>query len=401
MAVQFTASRIEALHPTDKLYRVQDTLVPALYCNVTPKGVKSFCIIQRPKGGKPVTITLGRFPILSVDAARRSARTLLPQILDGTHSAHKVLTITVAEAYQQYIASRNLTTITVDDYNRGLEAGLSKWKQRRLTDISPADVLSKYKTLCKASQARASNVFRVFRAVYNYHRAANLDANRKPLLSENPVNILRDSKQWTKPKRKKSLIRADAMQQWYEALQQLPTEFRSHQAKAVASLLHTMLFTGLRSGELRLLASSRATYKTGMKGYYDKASHLIYLYDQKNHEEIEIPLSTHVVVDDSDVWLFGHGGAPVSYETLTNAVGWIKRKTALHNPSHDLRRTFITVAESLDLSPYTIKRLVGHKVSDAQDVTGGYIIHANDRLRHAAQAVGDAIYGHACGASPR
>lgn len=56
---------------------------------------------------------------------------------------------------------------------------------------------------------------------------------------------------------------------------------------------------------------------------------------------------------------------------------------------HDLRRTFITIAESLDISIFTIKRLINHKIS--QDVTGGYIISYTDRLRKATQMITDHI----------
>ena len=46
---------------------------------------------------------------------------------------------------------------------------------------------------------------------------------------------------------------------------------------------------------------------------------------------------------------------------------------------HDLRRTFITVAESLDISYAALKRLLNH--SDGSDVTGGYLQITTDRLR--------------------
>jgi integrase len=52
---------------------------------------------------------------------------------------------------------------------------------------------------------------------------------------------------------------------------------------------------------------------------------------------------------------------------------------------HDLRRTFITVAESLDISSYAIKRLVNHK--NGSDVTEGYIIANHDRLRTPMQRI--------------
>lgn len=52
---------------------------------------------------------------------------------------------------------------------------------------------------------------------------------------------------------------------------------------------------------------------------------------------------------------------------------------------HDLRRTFITTAESLDISMYAIKQLVNHK--SGGDVTGGYIIKNFERLREPMQRI--------------
>lgn len=57
---------------------------------------------------------------------------------------------------------------------------------------------------------------------------------------------------------------------------------------------------------------------------------------------------------------------------------------------HDLRRTFITLAESLDISPYAWKLLVNHKIP-ANDVSGGYVVPDLERLRRASQKVCDFI----------
>jgi len=46
---------------------------------------------------------------------------------------------------------------------------------------------------------------------------------------------------------------------------------------------------------------------------------------------------------------------------------------------HDLRRTFLTIAESIDISAYALKRLVNHKMTN--DVTAGYIVSDVERLR--------------------
>jgi integrase len=58
---------------------------------------------------------------------------------------------------------------------------------------------------------------------------------------------------------------------------------------------------------------------------------------------------------------------------------------------HSLRNTFITVAESLDISPYAIKMLVNHGTPDRQDVTAGYITPELQRLRDPMQRVSDQL----------
>lgn len=56
---------------------------------------------------------------------------------------------------------------------------------------------------------------------------------------------------------------------------------------------------------------------------------------------------------------------------------------------HDLRRTFLTVAESLDIPAYAVKRLANHKMSN--DVTAGYIVTDVERLRQPMQKITDYI----------
>lgn len=56
---------------------------------------------------------------------------------------------------------------------------------------------------------------------------------------------------------------------------------------------------------------------------------------------------------------------------------------------HDLRRTFITIAESLDIPAYALKRLLNHKMNG--DVTAGYIMLDVERLRNPMQMIADHI----------
>lgn len=55
---------------------------------------------------------------------------------------------------------------------------------------------------------------------------------------------------------------------------------------------------------------------------------------------------------------------------------------------HDLRRTFSSVANSLAIGSYTIKRLINHTTEDnANDVTDGYVQVSFDDLRKAMNLI--------------
>jgi len=65
---------------------------------------------------------------------------------------------------------------------------------------------------------------------------------------------------------------------------------------------------------------------------------------------------------------------------------------------HDLRRTFTTTAESLDISTYALKRLLNHKMNS--DVTAGYIITDVERLHKPMQQITDYILSKCLNADP-
>jgi len=60
-------------------------------------------------------------------------------------------------------------------------------------------------------------------------------------------------------------------------------------------------------------------------------------------------------------------------------VARIVKASGLAFSLHDMRRTFITIAESLDIPAYALKRLLNHRADG--DVTGGYIVMSVERLR--------------------
>ena len=116
--------------------------------------------------------------------------------------------------------------------------------------------------------------------------------------------------------------------------------------------------------------------------------------DTKNHQDHTLPLSDFLF----DLLQRRKGGAVNEYVFHgAKGVGRIieQRKTmtpvieesGVSFSIHDLRRTFITIAESLDISSYALKHLLNHKM--ANDVTAGYIIFDAERLRVPMQKITD------------
>jgi integrase len=64
-------------------------------------------------------------------------------------------------------------------------------------------------------------------------------------------------------------------------------------------------------------------------------------------------------------------------------------KTGITFSFHDLRRTFLTMGEKLDVPPYALKRLVNHSLSN--DMTGRYLILDIERLRSHMARITDAF----------
>src|SRR5262249_16720032 len=67
----------------------------------------------------------------------------------------------------------------------------------------------------------------------------------------------------------------------------------------------------------------------------------------------------------------------------------VREVTGIEFSTHDLRRTFITVAESCDISVYALNALVNQALGGS--VTEGYIAMTPARLREPAQRVCDKL----------
>lgn len=211
---------------------------------------------------------------------------------------------------------------------------------------------------------------RVLRLVFNHAVAVN------PELGSNPVGRLSATKAWFKEERRTDLVRIGDLPTWYRAVEKLPNPVQR-------DYLKLLLFTGLRRNEAACLTWDQV----------DLRARLLTLTENKASRTLQLPLSDYLLdllvarraIGLAGPWVFpansrsGHIEEPrAALEVVAEACGiWVS--------VHGLRRTFITIAESCDLSAYALKALVNHSLG--RDVTAGYIISGPERLRQPMQRV--------------
>ena len=76
-------------------------------------------------------------------------------------------------------------------------------------------------------------------------------------------------------------------------------------------------------------------------------------------------------------------------DNLRSALEEVARRSGVPFCVHDLRRTFATIADSLDIPGYAVKALLNHK--GGSDVTAGYVVASTERLREPMQKICDYV----------
>ncbi len=144
----------------------------------------------------------------------------------------------------------------------------------------------------------------------------------------------------------------------------------------------TVLLTGLRRTEALSLKWDDVDFK----------ARTLTVADPKNRKPFTLPLSDYLI----DILEARHEAAVGEYvfqsergrlHNLRYAIAEVEKKSKVVFCVHDLRRTFATAADHLDVPAYAVKALLNH--SNAADVTAGYIVHDVERLRKPMQKITD------------
>ncbi|MEW8441483.1 MAG: site-specific integrase [Candidatus Thiodiazotropha taylori] len=381
--LNFTKKSLSALSAPDKgrSYYL-DTKIPRLGLTITAKGTKSFHVRTTVNGmTKRIALKNGTFPEMTVEQARKGAQNILSEVADSVdpiekRRVKKSLSVTLREVFESYLADRDLKPGTVKDYRRAFKETFDEWMDKPLSSITDVMVKNRYQERGKTSKARTDNAARVLAAVYRYAQAQYRDNIGVTLFPRNPVDIIKETKTRYKIPRKKRTLTRDVLPAWFKAVTGLKNEVSR-------DYLLFLLFTGARREEAASLKWQDINFQ----------AKTFRLTDTKNREVVDLPLPEYVAARLMERkgrkrvgWVFPAKAGRTGYlSDPRKSIAIVREASKTTFSPHDLRRTYISIAESLDLSVYTIKALVNHKVTT--DVTAGYVVQTPDRLGKASRRI--------------
>jgi integrase len=359
-------------------------------------------IVQRDiGGGRQRRITVGDARTLSLKEARHRGADMLDALRRGEDPKRKVEIATLRTTLTKYLQARkDLRPASIASYQLGVERYLLSWLDRPLSEITSDMVEERHRAIAVEIEQRrrgaaekrhrdapeasggsfkfrgtatANGAMRAFRVLYNFA------AERAKDLPINPVRRLR--RQWFAEPRRTGYIHAEDMPKFYKGVLALEN-------RVARDFILLILFTGMRRGEAasltwndidlhhKVIRVPATRTKAGRKldlPMSDVVSNLLEGRGALGREKYVFPANSksgHIV----------ESKFPLRQ---------IYKATGIQISTHDLRRTYLTVAESSDISPLAMKALVNHSLGS--DVTAGYVMMTAERLREPAQRVADRL----------
>ena len=374
--------------------------VSGLGIRVTPTS-KTF-IAESWREGKKARFTIGAVGQLTLDTAKIKATELFDKLHRGTDPrAEKrkdaVEAKTLREVFTEYLAHADLKPRTIYDYRRlmfgpidrrtselSLTGYLSRFLEVPIAKITREMVRDLHLEIGEKSPAQSNYAMRLLRSVFYYAIDHYRNAEEQPILHDNPVRALR--KGWFKIGRKQTQVRAHQLKAWFDAVLNLKSDAANAKTDTVRDLLITVLLTGLRRGE-----ASRLTWAD-----IDLKGKMLTVRDTKNRDVHTLPLGNylHTLLAQrrKETTSTGRNALVFDVAEPKKLIAKIVEASGVPFSIHDLRRSFSTFAEGLDVPHYALKRLLNHRV---KDVTGGYVQIDVDRLRKPMQEIEDFVLKNA------
>ncbi len=388
---------------------IKDKSLPGLYRRPRKDGRDVWAVKARVKGGKPVSITLGKASYITAAEARKLAKPVLAKLSQGINpnqeqvKAKKVAEargFTLGQAIEEYSELAHWKPKTRKDALSTLHRRFGDWYRKPLASISREDVLKRFTAIKKevaqkkediANRRRkqglsvyvtpnevglgeAQRAFRYLSAVFNSF-ASDDAAGEKLMPQGNPVLVLKDKKLRRALQPKERYLDNKVRQGLLERLtQSLHYQYAGSINQEDADLAWLLIHTGLRIDEARLLKWSEVSL----------TDRFFTVLDTKNHQKHTLPMTNSIysmlsrkfeyrarqAKSMQSPYIFPSPLDPKKPTSASRTFDRLSSEIGFEFTAHDLRRTVATVAADLGYDLDAIGAVLNHK---KKGVTAGYI----------------------------
>lgn len=351
--INFTKAVIEAIVPPADKSRdtYHDIKTNGLQLRVTSNGIKTFSVLRRVKNGQPIRKTIGKYPAITIEQARKEAAEVnaqLAQGIDPNNDARALKSETTLQMlFDDFLKRRQnkrgafLADKTKRTYQYDFDRHLGKWAKRKLSQFKDTDFGKLHSDIGKKHQTEANRVIALASSLFNH-------AKEKKLYSgDNPAQGI---KKFPENKRER-FIQADELPAFFEALAEEPNE-------SLRDVFMVALLTGMRRSNVLSMQWANINF--------DRAEWFI--PKTKNGESQTVTLSNEAIeilknrIGCHGVWVFPGTGKTGHLVEPKRAWQRVLDRAGIDNLRiHDLRRTLGSWQAKTGASLVVIGKSLNHK----------------------------------------
>ena len=340
-------------------------------------------VVQAAVGGVTRRVTIGRVNVLKLATARQKAAEVLAGLVLGIDpKASKRGSATLLAVLDDYLTSRgsNLSPRTTQTYRDLVKLHLNGWLTKPIDQITSEMIENRHRAIADAvaeagtstGHATANSAMRVLRLLWNHA------LEKQPNLGPNPVRL---RKRWFAVERRTRLVRSDQLPAFYQGIMALPNPVHR-------DYLLLLLFCGLRRREAASLTWNSIDFVQRVIRIPASVTKAGRKLDLPMTDIVHDMLVSRRALGDA-TFVFPSNSKSGHIEEPKFALKIVTKTTGIEVSVHDLRRTYVTVAESCDINAMALAALVNHSLG--RSVTAGYVVMSPERLRDPAQKVADRL----------
>lgn len=377
MEVKLTTAKINKLDPSDKQYFAWDTAYKGLGVRVSPGGSKSFVYQARLAGGGTTKrITLGRYPLMSLQDAITAASGVSKLLVEGVDpkrlKAEQLAknksfardnvrkSIAFGDLFVQYLAANKAAWSQnyIDDHYEAVRPYLTDkpYKAQPLANIweTPLGELTPdyvERWVRKENETRPTSMarsFRMFKACANWAEETEKYSGLIPRKTYNSRNI---NKSVQKTKAHKVALQKQQLPLWFDIVGRIDPIERA--------ALVCMLLNGSRPNEMLSLKWSDVDFEW----------HTITIVDKVDQWERTIPLTPYCKQTMQSLprinhFIFGNLDRKEGYVVINKVYRQLVKASGLPSlPPKAMRKSFSSLSEWVGVPKGVVNQIQGHRPS--------------------------------------